>query len=1160
MAATQARDNHAGGPPTTAAAAPALAAPTAPTGAVPVHGIAVAPPPVPPMGYVPGYPYPIYPLAAPPPGTPYALYPVPTGAPPGAYLPGAPPVGYLPPPPPAGAPAVGAPAPFPHDLVAVSLQPSKKTRVSQACTTCRRRKIKCSGGFPCQHCREFGLECAYAVPQKRGPKATAATPGPESSAASPPVSLPSSQSATPPSSNTPQRQNSSDTLSASPPSNHVGQAAAAASAAAAAANATTAPNRSSASPTNNDRTLSPTSPVTSLFNRLDQTPTSSATALNSAFTASVTKPSTQQDIVDIANNLTLLVTLDAEGNPRGFTNYGNSTGMHLLRGLPANANLDGANVYFSQIAHHRLTMAEMLRHRVWFPRYELLDLLIHLYFERVHHWFPMVNRRQIEASVEYIKSTLHPPASVPLRTTSHLHQHLLFIYAVCALPCALYEQELKMRLRVPYSRLLASHAKKLILDLYSAPAHHLTDVQATLLLSLYDTGIPSGNTWLCAGLAFRLALSLGLNLDPRSQPAIPTGRGPTPTPSLMPGMGREVSPDVLKLANCAPNIPSRMITNTVVFTLDRLSAASAGRPIMVQEEDVVLDLDTIMDTEENRTKYPDEAHMLLPQSSFWPYFVRWGEINGRILRAVNSFRYRRQQLPLALLPELHASLTQFRASIPPHLVFDTKAFPPAHTGLPVPQHALESAVLMFGYYSSIVYVYRPLVTMVITTNLHFAGQQPGGAETPSLLADDSFMRARAHLRPIVQRGVDDEDAAAAASNPPPPVCPLAAFRAVEAMAQGLVPPPTPELRLKNGYPVPPLFSQYVAIMEMAIQSITQIFVAIKHRMHLFYSTMLHQLGSTISAGRAIVAGGGNVVLVRSCLRELVVVLADISQTAPMALHTYHLCRVQLAQLDVIVAQEAPHLAHDGWHLELPPGVTPNVLDPEYEARRQADADAHRADMLEDTHLYAREVPELTDMYLALHEAAKLRAAAMNGDGASSSARADRDYPSFRASATPSAAMAAAAAAAAERTSTPARPLPHQFPLPAHVRHTVPPPASPAPTIASPAPAPVAAPPGSHEFPSSVLGVDVSLLAAPGEAPGLSVDALTELLREVDPPVEQPPAAPADVGVGLDAMDVVPPPVDDMMLPEFPGTFIEWAMQCLPDGFDLSAFADSNDEH
>ncbi|KNE70351.1 hypothetical protein AMAG_14491 [Allomyces macrogynus ATCC 38327] len=740
---------------------------------------------------------------------------------------------------------------------ASSLIPAKKARAARACLQCRKRKIKCSGTEPCQHCQDFELLCEYKEPLKRGPKA--------------------------------------GKLNAV--KNGTGQ------------------------------------PIVSLFQP------ASVLDTHVPLTSSVTRPSTDADVDEIANNLALLVTLDANGTPRGFSNYGNSSGYHLLKGLPSNTNLDGVNVFFSQIAVQHVTMNEILRHRVWFPRRDLLELLLNVYQERVHHWWPMLSRRTLNESVAYVDRALTDPANEAC--TAEFNRHALLIYAALAMPAAMWELQHQICVAVPYSRIMSAHGKRLLANVCSSAANHLTDAQAALLLAIFDLGIPSGNNWLTSGMGFRIALSLGLNLDQRA--VMPTttwtglgrrgGGGGTDTHAER----RELSPELVKLAQHAPGVPSRILTFLVVFIMDRLGAAAGGRPIMVHEEDCVLDLDAIKDTDDNRAKYADEQDLLLPPTSYFPYYLAWSEIVGKVLRVANSF-YRRKQLSAKLLPELHAALTQFRSGIPQELVFDPAAF---HTldGAPPSTATLESAVLTMGYTQTIIYMYRPLVTMVIAATLH--QNEAEGDETPPpgvspLAADDPFMHARARLRAHV------------VTHTTTPTAPTSKSKSSSSTA-----PTSSTLS-----PAPPaLYPQYVAILETCVSSIAQVFSAIRPFMHLYFSTMLHQMGSVISAGRVIVAGGGNAVLVRDALRELLVVLDRLLPTVPLALHTYHTCRMQLDQLDAVIAAE-------GGEPAAPLPAPSAAADPERAAARHARTDRALALLMDDIAEYARDVPKLAGVYVA----------------------------------------------------------------------------------------------------------------------------------------------------------------------------------------------------
>ncbi|KAI9207553.1 uncharacterized protein BJ171DRAFT_493008 [Polychytrium aggregatum] len=50
-------------------------------------------------------------------------------------------------------------------------KPAKKTRSKRACDGCRAKRNRCSGGHPCDTCRNLGMPCTYFTPQrKRGPQ------------------------------------------------------------------------------------------------------------------------------------------------------------------------------------------------------------------------------------------------------------------------------------------------------------------------------------------------------------------------------------------------------------------------------------------------------------------------------------------------------------------------------------------------------------------------------------------------------------------------------------------------------------------------------------------------------------------------------------------------------------------------------------------------------------------------------------------------------------------------------------------------------------------------------------------------------------------------------------------------------------------------------
>ncbi|CAG8494425.1 360_t:CDS:1, partial [Dentiscutata heterogama] len=58
-----------------------------------------------------------------------------------------------------------------HSHSKVNKTTKSRTYVTLACTNCRSKKEKCSGGKPCENCRKRDRECVYEKSdKKRGPK------------------------------------------------------------------------------------------------------------------------------------------------------------------------------------------------------------------------------------------------------------------------------------------------------------------------------------------------------------------------------------------------------------------------------------------------------------------------------------------------------------------------------------------------------------------------------------------------------------------------------------------------------------------------------------------------------------------------------------------------------------------------------------------------------------------------------------------------------------------------------------------------------------------------------------------------------------------------------------------------------------------------------
>ncbi|KAI9222261.1 hypothetical protein BC828DRAFT_378807 [Blastocladiella britannica] len=1084
----------------------------------------------------------------------------------------------------------------PVGVAAINLAPTKKGRTTQACVTCRRRKIRCSGGFPCAHCHEFGVPCEYGQPAKRGPKAPRSQAGsPLSSGASSPV-----------------------TAGARPPR-----------------------RRRSPPPPNG-----PTSPGSS-FNPLSALDTASSPSSRGM------QPSTQQDIQDIVSNLTLLVTLDENGRATdGFASFGNSSGYHLLKGLPDDGHDDGVNVFISQLAKQRMLPVELAHHSKWLPPRNLAHLLLDSYFAVTAHWLPMLTRVRTEAYVDQVYAAAGCAARV---VEAHLSAGLpstgltsprgtppsevfLLVYAVLAVGALTFERRhFAFELNVPISRLLVARARRLLPRLFEAPAGRIEGVQACLLMAVLDNGQAAGSTWLMDGMAARLALALGLHVDPRAvvgncwgaeaatdapfPPPAGPGRSASPlstTSSSTLAAGRSPaarsSPEASSgsrsraylIDDAAPAAATRMVTWSIVLTLDRLSAASHGRPVMIHDDDCILDLKSLVETPESRAKSGDTA-LLLPSSSYWPHYYEWVLIAGRVLRAVNSFRYRRSHLPATLLPELHASLTQFRQSIPPHLEFDPAVFSSLGPTDSPPQVALESAWLAIAYHQTIVYLYRPLVATVVAGVIANMDRQMQDAAAAATTASSS-------------RAADSSAA-------PPPLRPtmMLARRVLVPLLNNQAPPPdTPEPSSR----LPSLYPQYLSTLERAVQAVVHIFVTISPWHYFFWSAMLHQVESVLAAARVVVAGGGSPENMYETLRELPRVLARLVPSSPVAADAYDICIRELAELQQVIrahaaaasekasANASDYISGPSPIIILPVHIRSEQLTLAAVAQRHAAQSSQVAEAMEDRGTYAHLMAESARAYMeranrhgcemevamaatlaySTHQQQQqhiqarpmylqsssstfaphsMPAAAPEHVGFQPQQRFEYQAPPssstalFGSGAAPLASMTSGMAAGGPhgQTAPPPPMLLSRSPLDDGLHHT-PPPQPRSHVSAQPdrggggGALPHLAWPPSSQFPSFTFagGAEAAqqhhhatgggALVYPPPLTGMGTAAADESHQHHHPYQHQQQQYPlaSDGGCG----HPVPPPVlmENMALPEFPLNFGEWALQVLPEGFDL----------
>ncbi|KAI9222726.1 hypothetical protein BC828DRAFT_403784 [Blastocladiella britannica] len=179
-------------------------------------------------------------------------------------------------------------------------------------------------------------------------------------------------------------------------------------------------------------------------------------------------------------------------------------------------------------------------------------------------------------------------------------------------------------------------------------------------------------------MAMRLAIELGLHqsqmfmLHRRGQP-----NAALPSPSAM---------TVYSKAWCC------------CYVLDQQIAYKFGRPASVGAGDVVLSFDFVIDTAENRLRFPGSE--LDPPDAPWIWHARLVDIFGKISRTINNM-YLRRHLAHSL-PELHALLLDYQKQLPASLRFDVND--------ESTQRSVAVSFLHLLYYSAVLSLYRPFLS------------------------------------------------------------------------------------------------------------------------------------------------------------------------------------------------------------------------------------------------------------------------------------------------------------------------------------------------------------------------------------------------------------------------------------------------------------------
>ncbi|KAI9187767.1 hypothetical protein H9P43_002158 [Blastocladiella emersonii ATCC 22665] len=368
---------------------------------------------------------------------------------------------------------------------------------------------------------------------------------------------------------------------------------------------------------------------------------------------------TKEDIEDITNNTMLLVRLGKDGKAKAFSNLGPSNGMHVLREWSTTLSDGVVNPPHGKNHPPRDCSKPCkigMRENLIFPERTFVDTMVNVYFDFVHPYIPLLDRSAVEAELD---------AERPNR---------FLLYSLLA--CAATKFELVNNISTPCDRMLlsgvfAERAKTRLFQIRSGAMQSIEGVQGSVLLTFHSCHIPGGNSkWMLSGYACRLAQGLGLHLDLRAG-------------------------QFEKLDVC---VPTWSKTWALVHMLDRVIAMETGRPLMIQEEEAFLSIDTFLRTPENLAKY--DADLLLDPDHYFVWAVRLADIAGKLVRALNGIA-RQRDLPYTL-PLLHSLLTRYRSELPKRLQFSPDE-PDRHL-------RMQSAILNLRYYALVVGLYRPLVS------------------------------------------------------------------------------------------------------------------------------------------------------------------------------------------------------------------------------------------------------------------------------------------------------------------------------------------------------------------------------------------------------------------------------------------------------------------
>ncbi|KAL7751409.1 hypothetical protein RI367_003269 [Sorochytrium milnesiophthora] len=375
------------------------------------------------------------------------------------------------------------------------------------------------------------------------------------------------------------------------------------------------------------------------------------------------------EVESLTDMMTLLVTLQEDGQVQGLRNLGSSSGMQLLRNMSQQTK-DAVLLLPSVIKRHIPRGAE----RALPPR-EISVFLLDFYFENLHAYLPVVERKMVYASLD----SEDPP--------------LLLLNCIFSISSRSFEHMARSNGwkpdddgSPPPSTIFLDRARLMGRNILLEPAC-LEYIQGLLILSFHELGMMRGSTWLLSGVAIRMAQDMGLNRNTEDI----TGS--------------------LKITRLQKHIMRK--TWAACMCIDRFVCALLGRPLAINEEDCDMgppsELDEATLSQAGEPEHIKSTARTTIQDSV--QLLRLMEIQGRILRNINSVR---NQTKLRYsLPEVHTSLSQWFNALPEHLRYSfgqpAAAAQAADGRVEEPLPSLYAAFLNVTYYTTVILLYRPFI-------------------------------------------------------------------------------------------------------------------------------------------------------------------------------------------------------------------------------------------------------------------------------------------------------------------------------------------------------------------------------------------------------------------------------------------------------------------